>query len=60
MACESAGRCAGSASIAQTPDLLSVGDGTLVAPGVDFFTHNREAVNYVFEVSTALAKMDMG
>merc|ERR1740139_1601910 len=31
------------------PDLLSVGDGTLVAPGVDFFTHNREAVSYVFE-----------
>ena len=34
------------------PDLLSVGDGTLVAPGVDFFTHNREAVSYVFEVSS--------
>jgi len=31
------------------PDLLSVGDGTLVAPGVDFFTHNREAVSYAFE-----------
>ena len=35
------------------PDLLSVGDDTLVAPGVDFFTHNREAVSYVFEVSRA-------
>ena len=34
------------------PDLLSVGDGTLVAPGVDFFTHNRETVSYVFEVSS--------
>ena len=34
------------------PDLLSVGDGTLVAPGVDFFTHNREAVGYIFEVSS--------
>jgi non-ribosomal peptide synthetase-like protein len=33
------------------PDLLSVGDGTLVAPGVDFFTHNREAKSYAFEVS---------
>ena len=35
------------------PDLLSVGDGTLVAPGVDFFTHNREAKSYAFEVSCA-------
>ena len=35
------------------PDMLSVGDGTLVAPGVHFFTHNREAVSYVFEVSRA-------
>ena len=42
------------------PDLLSVGDGTLVAPGVDFFTHNREAVSYAFEVSSTCPKMDMG
>ena len=39
---------------------MSVGDGTLVAPGVDFFTHNREAVSYVFEVSSRLTKMNMG
>merc|ERR1740139_1741334 len=31
------------------PDMLSVGDGTLVAPGTGFIAHNREAVSFVFE-----------
>ena len=38
------------------PDMLSIGDGTVVAPGVGFIAHNREAISYVFEVSGTLAK----
>ena len=33
------------------PDMLSVGDGTVVAPGAALIAHNREAVSFVFEVS---------
>jgi non-ribosomal peptide synthetase-like protein len=31
------------------PDLLQIGDGTIIGPGVDVFTHNKEDAGYTYE-----------